>query len=325
MTGKRPSQHRAGTLGGVIEEWKRSPEYRALKPSSKARYGRLLNHFQSMGNLPIVAIKRGHIMRLRDKHADRPGTSAGVVSLFSTIMSFAVDREYIGTNPAARVARPKMGHRERWSAGDLALLFAGGSAPIQRAALLALETGQRRGDLLALRWDQYANGVITLRQEKTGQLVEIPATAKLAAALEMWRNDARAATILHSSRGTAWTGGGFGASWDNDLKRLGLAGRVTFHGLRATFCCIHAENGATPHQIMAMSGHQTLKQVENYTRGVDRRRNASAAINRLDDYRKKPSFFSFLERSKDRAKSAPFLSVTHWNIRECTKHLLSAG
>jgi hypothetical protein len=42
-----------------------------------------------------------------------------------------------------------------------------------------------------------------------------------------------------------------------------------------------AENDATPHQIMAVTGHQSLEEVERYTRKAQRRKLADAAMAKL--------------------------------------------
>lgn len=44
------------------------------------------------------------------------------------------------------------------------------------------------------------------------------------------------------------------------------------HGLRKSRMILHAERGATTHQIAAWSGHESLKEVERYTKRVNRRR-----------------------------------------------------
>lgn len=42
-----------------------------------------------------------------------------------------------------------------------------------------------------------------------------------------------------------------------------------------------ADSGATPHEIMAITGHQSLKEVERYTKAVNRRKTADAAMAKL--------------------------------------------
>jgi len=46
----------------------------------------------------------------------------------------------------------------------------------------------------------------------------------------------------------------------------------TSHGLRKSRMILHAERGANIHQIAAWSGHETLKEIERYTRAAEKRR-----------------------------------------------------
>ena len=59
---------------------------------------------------------------------------------------------------------------------------------------------------------------------------------------------------------------------------MGLPARCTPHGLRKRCLTDMAERGCTIHEIMAVSGHLTMKEVERYTRMADRARNARAAM-----------------------------------------------
>jgi hypothetical protein len=47
-----------------------------------------------------------------------------------------------------------------------------------------------------------------------------------------------------------------------------------------------AEAGATAHELMAVSGHKTLTEVQRYTKDADRRRLADAAMAKLRDQSK---------------------------------------
>ena len=50
------------------------------------------------------------------------------------------------------------------------------------------------------------------------------------------------------------------------------------HGLRATCATRLAYARATPHQIMAWTGHKSLSQVQHYTRAADQLRLARETI-----------------------------------------------
>ena len=54
----------------------------------------------------------------------------------------------------------------------------------------------------------------------------------------------------------------------------------TAHGLRASRAIDLAQNGATPHQIGAWTGHKNLSQIEGYTAEMDRRRAVQATPRR---------------------------------------------
>jgi integrase len=64
--------------------------------------------------------------------------------------------------------------------------------------------------------------------------------------------------------------------------KAGIAKGLGPHGLRKATARRLAEAGCTPHQIAAMTGHQSLKEVERYTRAADQRRLAAAAVVRLE-------------------------------------------
>jgi integrase len=62
------------------------------------------------------------------------------------------------------------------------------------------------------------------------------------------------------------------------MAKAGLPARCTPHGLRKRCLTDLAEAGKAIHPFMSVSGHLTMKEVERYTRMVDRARNARAAM-----------------------------------------------
>jgi integrase len=52
----------------------------------------------------------------------------------------------------------------------------------------------------------------------------------------------------------------------------------SFHGLRKAVASRLADIGCTPHEIAAITGHASLKEIERYTRTADRKRLAASAI-----------------------------------------------
>jgi len=53
------------------------------------------------------------------------------------------------------------------------------------------------------------------------------------------------------------------------------------HGLRKATATQMAENGATAHELMAITGHQSLEEVERYTRAAERKKLADSGMAKL--------------------------------------------
>jgi integrase len=62
------------------------------------------------------------------------------------------------------------------------------------------------------------------------------------------------------------------------IAQAGLPDRRVTHGLRKAAARRLAEAGCTAHQIMSMTGHQSMKEVERYTKAVEQKRLPVAAI-----------------------------------------------
>ena len=62
------------------------------------------------------------------------------------------------------------------------------------------------------------------------------------------------------------------------IPHMGLVMAHTPHGLRKAHARRAAESGCTPHQIAAMTGHETLKEIERYTKAADRKKMAKVAM-----------------------------------------------
>jgi integrase len=73
-------------------------------------------------------------------------------------------------------------------------------------------------------------------------------------------------TFLQTEFGKSYTTKGLGNWFGHKCETARVPGRA--HGLRKAGATIAAENGATPHQLMAIFGWRTLEQAEVYTKKV---------------------------------------------------------
>jgi integrase len=139
-----------------------------------------------------------------------------------------------------------------WEEQHIAAFMTVASEPLQRALVLALETGQRQGDLLVLPWSAYDGQWIRLRQGKTGRRVNVPVTRRLRAILD---NTKRAATtILTNGRGISWEGDSFRNAWWVACRKAKISG-LHFHDLRGTAVTRLAEAECSHAEIAAITGH----------------------------------------------------------------------
>src|SRR5690606_11705195 len=83
--------------------------------------------------------------------------------------------------------------------------------------------------------------------------------------------------FLVNEYGQPFSIAGFGNKMRQWCDEAGLS-HCSAHGLRKARAAGLASLGAGPHEIMAVTGHQTLAEVERYTKAYDRKRLAKIAM-----------------------------------------------
>jgi integrase len=191
-------------------------------------------------------------------------------------------------NPVAPVRGIKIrskGHRT-WTDDEIAVFekFYPIGTEARLAFALLLYTGQRRSDVVRMGRQHVKDGIITIAQKKGGEIVEvsIPILPQLKAVLDEVQSRRIGPAFIMTAYGKPRTEAGF-TNWFYDLrKRAGLPKGLTPHGLRKTFCRVAAEADLTPHQIMSVSGHTTLKEVTRYTAAANRKKMAVEGMRKIE-------------------------------------------
>jgi integrase len=261
----RLRQPRAGTLMTIIAEYKASPDFTRLAPTSRRGYLIYVKLIENeFGDLPLAALAdrrvRGEFKKARDSFAATPRKADYFWTILARIMSFAKDRGLITTNPCEKGGRLYVADRKDklWGEAEIAALLSEASPEIKLALVLALWTGQRQGDLLRLPWSSYDGCHVRFRQSKTGRRVTMPAGLPLKVLLD--GTERRSPLILTNSYGRPWTSDGFRTSWSKACARADVRG-LTFHDLRGSAVVRLALAEATVPQIATFTGH-SLKDVE---------------------------------------------------------------
>ena len=243
----------------VIAGYKASQDFLGLSPRSQFDYLKQIKKIEAkFGDLPLAALEDARVTRefleWRDGMAGSPRQADYAWTILMRLCSWARARGLTLYRPPERVER--LYHADRsekiWEETHLAAFLAVASNPLQRALVLALETGQRQGDLLALPWSAFDGTWIRLRQSKTGRRVNIPVTRRLRAILD---NSKRTATvILTNKRGMAWQPNAFRKAWGDACRKAKITG-LTFHDLRGTAVTRLAEAECSHAEIAAITGH----------------------------------------------------------------------
>jgi len=244
----------------IINDYQRSPAFKALKPETVKGYIRCIRAIETaFGDMPIRALHSPKVRRVfldwRDAYgAKHPRQADYRFSVLARILSWAYDRRIIPANPCERPGRLFSATRAEslWTDDQIAAFVANAPAPVALAVLIAAETGQRQADVLRLTWAAYDGQVIRLRQSKTGKAVVIAVSARLRAALDA--TPRKAVTICTTSRGRPWTSDGFKTSFGKARDAAGLQG-LTFHDLRGTAVVRLARAGCTVPEICSITGH----------------------------------------------------------------------
>ncbi|WP_018263425.1 tyrosine-type recombinase/integrase [Methylobacterium sp. WSM2598] len=269
-----------GSISDLIIRYYASAEWKGLADSTKATYRGIIERFRAdHGDKPVGRLEREHIKRMIDRKADTPAAANNFLRIVRMLMQFAIAEKMRRDDPTVGVkkVRSKSTGFYTWSEEDIAAFEA--HHPVGSRARLALAlllyTGQRRSDVIRMGRQHIRDGMITVRQQKTGTTLEIPVHPVLAAIITATPSDHL--TFLVTREGKSFTAAGFG-NWMREVCNVAGLKQCASHGLRKAACRRLAEAGCTANEIMAVSGHKNLREVTTYTAAAEQRRLASRAI-----------------------------------------------
>lgn len=138
--------------------------------------------------------------------------------------------------------------------------------------VVALETGLRKSDLLALRWrDVHLDtGMIRVAMQKTKGEAEIPiSTACREALLELKERPVVSDRVFLGESGRPLSSETLGRNFELAKKLAGISRRLRFHDLRHTFGSRLATGGVSLQVIAKALGHTSARMSERYARPSD--------------------------------------------------------
>lgn len=273
--------HGEGSIGQVIKSYFQSVAFKRTKASSQAVTRNILERFaKAHGHRKLVEMRRKHVETILSAMSETPAAANNLLRRLRIIINFSIAHDLLKLDPTKGIPFFKEGTHHTWTDAEL-LQFEQrwpiGSRP-RTAYALALFTGQRLADVQKMTWRDYDEkaGTITVRQNKTGRDLVLPVHSDLRAALAAWPRHHIVMLATKDGRGTS--SHGLGCTMAEAIDRAGLPKRCVFHGLRKAAARRLAEAGCTAHQIMSITGHVTLDEVERYTKDAQQAPMAKDAI-----------------------------------------------
>lgn len=260
----------ARNFSALIDNYRKSPRYKRLKPRTALDYDKYLDFFKSiMAEANPAAMKRKDVIRLRDSNAEKPYFANYSLRVLRIIMEHCVDLGWRETNPARGVQEIKTEKqaREPWPRELLEAYRA--TCPIESRERLVMElcigTGQRIGDVLEMRWSDIQDGAFVVHQNKTGKELWVPIPPELQEALEAAGR--HSVFILTNERGTnRWSYRGASQAVRKVRGRIGALS-YDIHSWRYNAACELVEAGCSDDLVAAVTG-QSPAMVLHYTKKI---------------------------------------------------------
>jgi integrase len=271
-----------GSVAAVVAEYLDSQQFFGSKSAGTQRMRRgILERFRAAyGDRPFALLPPEWIEALLD--AKPPHAARSWLVTLRSLCQFALKRGYLRADPTANIKQRaiKGDGFHTWAEDEIAryeAYYSIGTKPRLAFALL-LYTAQRRSDVVRLGRQHIRDGVLTVKQQKTGVTLAIPVHPHLQTVLDAAPSEHL--TFLVTATGKPYGGNAFSEQFRNWCDAAGLPQRCKPHGLRKAACRRLAEAGCSGNEIMAISGHATLKELVRYTKAADQARLARAAMAR---------------------------------------------
>ena len=244
-----------------------------------------MEHFgKGHGSRRVAKLGRDHVDSIISKKAATPAAANNTLKMIRLLMRLAIQLGLREDDPTIGIKSMRMrdGGFYTWAEEDIAAFEA--AHPVGTRARVAfallLHTAQRRSDVIRMGRQHVKDGVLTIRQQKTKMVVDVPVSAELRMIIDLTPNDHL--TFLTTEGGEPFTAAGF-TNWFRDMcGRAKLSKLCSPHGLRKAAARRLAEAGCTAHEIMSITGHKTLREVTRYTEAADRKNLAKVAMVKLE-------------------------------------------
>src|SRR5262245_26108599 len=263
----------SGTIAALVALYANSSRFKhEIAAETQRTMWAILQKFRDEhGSKRVALLRREHVLAILDGRP--PFAKRNWLRALRPLMQFAVSINMITDDPTqdikAKAPRNGEGYRA-WDEEQIAA-FRGRHKLGTRARLaieLLLNTAQRRGDVVRMGPQHIRNGLLHVRQQKTGAPLQLPIFLELQEAIDAMPSQDRHLTFLVTAAGKPFSPAGF-TNWFREVCDEAGVGGFSGHGLRRASMTRLAEAGCSVHEIQAFSGHKTLSEIAHYTSSVE--------------------------------------------------------
>lgn len=277
---------KSDSIRWLVEQYYKSSAFKKINDEGrKTRRGILEKFCKSHGEKRFAQLKMKHILKILDAMADRPGAANNLLKALRQIFKYAVYYDLLEINPVINIERFKSKNKDgihAWTEKEIEQYV--DRHPIGTKAHLAfallLHTAQRRSDVITMgRQHINKDGSMTVVQQKTKTRIEIPILRELQKAIDM--SPTGDMTYLVTEYGKPFTSNGFG-NWFRDRCDEAELPQCSAHGLRKAAASYLANIGCSINEIMSITGHTSISEVQRYTKAAEQKRLAENVRDRID-------------------------------------------
>lgn len=279
-----------GTIRALAVSYYNSIGFRSMKPITQSTYRNIIDRFcdeadqdgRKLGDKRAATLHREHVVKLMAARAEKPDSANGLRKALRAMMKHAVEVGLRADDPTrdVKAIRVKSDGYHSWTDDEISQFER--RHPVGSRARLALalllHTGQRRSDVVRMGRQHIRDGVIQVRQMKTGAELAIPVHAALAAIIA--ETPADHLTFLTTQFGQPFAVAGFGNWFRERCNEAGLK-HCSAHGLRKAAARRLAKAGCTEHEIASITGHASLREITRYTKAADQKKLAVSAMEKV--------------------------------------------
>jgi len=258
-------------------------------PASRMKTTRMLNIFcRQFGHRSVQGTPVAKIEQFFADYHDRPGQHSNLLKAIRQLVKFAKRRQWIKEDPTEGIEKLELGSHHTWNEQEIAKYEERWKVGTRERTAFALFvwSGQRVTDVAKMKWtdvrfwtdkEGVRRATMTVQQkkakgEKKDKTLNINCEPELIEALDAWRATCerdKVPTDIHqhillNGIHQPFTGYRLSVWMASNFDGAKLPDRCVSHGLRKAAARRLAEAGCTPHEIMTVTGHETLSEVDRY-------------------------------------------------------------